>query len=87
MFGPVVVLKYGSARYVSSDVLASSTDPRVLVLVKNALLDQAAERRTEAVEFGDEVLAFVEAERAASLRRLLDRLIPDGRVREPETRP
>jgi hypothetical protein len=76
MFRPIVVLKLGTPRENGGDVLGCSADPSVLGIVKAALIEQAEERQNEATELGDETLAFVESERAASLRRLLDCLIP-----------
>ena len=75
MLRPIVSIQVGNPSVLDGSIVAASADPRVLRAVREALLIQAEERSAEAEGF--EPFAFLEAERAASLRRVLDHLIPD----------
>jgi hypothetical protein len=71
------VLKLGYLPEMSPTSLAVSRDPAILRVLKNAVLAEAQERAAEAVELGDAVLAALETERAESLQRQLDTLLPE----------
>lgn len=83
MVGLYAALKIGVLPDASPSVIGISVSPHVLRSVKADLIRQSEERLREAEELGEQTIRTVEAERTASLRRLLDTLLPEADEQTP----